>query len=66
MCLYCTEYAHVDLDRFEPSGADGNWFKVGCSRYGDVTMRRGRLQSKCVRDFLRCLYSCHDNNDRPI
>ena len=22
----------------EPSGADGNWFKVGCSRYGDETI----------------------------
>jgi len=22
------------MSRFEPSGANGNWFKVGCSRYG--------------------------------
>ena len=35
MCLYYTE-SHISC--FEPSGANGNWFKVGFSRYGDETI----------------------------
>ena len=29
---------NLHISRFEPSGADGNWFKIGCSRYGDETI----------------------------
>ena len=29
---------NLHISRFEPSGAVGNWFKVGCSRYGDQTI----------------------------
>ena len=26
---------NLQISRFEPSGADRNWFKVSCSGYGD-------------------------------
>jgi len=29
---------NLHIYRFEPSGADVNWFKVSCSRYGDETI----------------------------
>jgi len=29
---------NLHISCFEPSGADGNWFKVSCSRYGDKTI----------------------------
>ena len=29
---------NLHISRFESSGADGNWFKVGCSRHGDETI----------------------------